>query len=156
MATTLSTTAKARHHLRLGERAELPATELGSELDPFVDGIRRRSDAAFRAVYEATADGLASFAYGMLGNRAAAEDAVQQAFLELVQAAASIRGMVEPSECGCTGPFGSLVWTNCEDVPVGRKPRSITCLNQRRRSRPTSDPTYKLPWRGSTVASEAW
>lgn len=70
----------------------MPATEVGSELDPLVDGIRRRSDAAFRAVYEATADGLASFAYGMLGNRAAAEDAVQQAFLELVQAAASIRG----------------------------------------------------------------
>lgn len=92
MATTLSTAAKARHHLILGERAELTATELGNELDPFVDGIRRRSDAAFRAVYEATADGLASYAYGMLGSRAAAEDTVQQAFLELVQAAASIRG----------------------------------------------------------------
>jgi RNA polymerase sigma-70 factor (ECF subfamily) len=70
----------------------LPATEVGSELDPLVDGIRRRSDPAFRAVYEATVDGLASFAYGMLGNRAAAEDAVQQAFLELVQAATSFRG----------------------------------------------------------------
>lgn len=92
MATTLPTAAQAWHHLKLGERAELPATEVGSELDPLVDGIRRRSDPAFRAVYEATVDGLASFAYGMLGNRAAAEDAVQQAFLELVQAATSFRG----------------------------------------------------------------
>ena len=70
----------------------MSATEVGDELDPFVDGIWRRSDAAFRAVYEATADGLASFAYGMLGNRAAAEDAAQQAFLELVIAGAGIRG----------------------------------------------------------------
>lgn len=43
-------------------------------------------------MYEATVDGLASFAYGMLGNRAAAEDAVQQAFLELVTAAPGLRG----------------------------------------------------------------
>jgi RNA polymerase sigma-70 factor (ECF subfamily) len=43
-------------------------------------------------VYEATVDGLASFAFGMLGNRAGAEDAVQQAFLELVTAASGFRG----------------------------------------------------------------
>ena len=61
-------------------------------MDHLVDGIRRRSDAAYRAVYAATVDGLASFAYGMVGNRATAEDAVQQAFLELVTAAPGLRG----------------------------------------------------------------
>jgi RNA polymerase sigma-70 factor (ECF subfamily) len=62
------------------------------ELDPLVDGIRRRSDHAFRGVYEAMADGLASYAFGMLRNRSSAEDAVQQAFLELVGAAPGLRG----------------------------------------------------------------
>jgi RNA polymerase sigma-70 factor (ECF subfamily) len=61
-------------------------------LDQYADGIRRRSDVAFRAVYEATADDLASFAYGMLRDRTAAEDAVQQAFLELVRSAEALRG----------------------------------------------------------------
>lgn len=64
-------------------------------LDQYADGIRRRSDHAFRAVYEATADDLASYAYGMLRNRTAAEDAVQQAFLELVRAAEKLRGQGE-------------------------------------------------------------
>ena len=61
-------------------------------LDQYADGIRRRSDAAFTAVYEATADDLASFAFGMLRERSAAEDAVQQAFLELVRSAEGVRG----------------------------------------------------------------
>ena len=61
-------------------------------LDQYADGIRRRSDAAFAAVYEATADDLASFAFGMLRERSAAEDAVQQAFLELVRSADRVRG----------------------------------------------------------------
>lgn len=128
MATTLPTAAKARHHLILGERAELPATDLGSELDPLVDGIRRRSDAAFRAVYEATADGLASFAYGMLGNRAGAEDAVQQAFLELVKAGATIRG----------DGRALRVW-------LYRAVR-FSCLDElRRRSRRPETPVERLP-----------
>jgi RNA polymerase sigma-70 factor (ECF subfamily) len=128
MATTLPTAPKARHHLTLDERAELPATEVGDELDPRVDGIRRRSDAAFRAVYEATADGLASFAYGMLGNRAAAEDAVQQAFLELVNAGASIRG----------DGRALRVW-------LYRAVR-FSCLDElRRRSRRPETPVERLP-----------
>ena len=63
-----------------------------SSLDDWVDGIRHRSDAAFRAVYESVANDLASFATGFLRDRKAAEDAVQQAFLELVKAAHTITG----------------------------------------------------------------
>jgi len=61
-------------------------------LDEWVDGIRARSEAAFHAVYTSMANDLVSFAIGMLGDRRAAEDAVQQAFLELVKAAPGIRG----------------------------------------------------------------
>ena len=61
-------------------------------LDDLVDGIRHRSEEAFSAVYRLTADGLASYAFGMLHDRPAAEDAVQQAFLELTRAAPSLRG----------------------------------------------------------------
>jgi RNA polymerase sigma-70 factor (ECF subfamily) len=105
-----------------------PATEVGDELDPYVDGIRRRSDAAFRAVYQATADGLASFAYGMLGSRAAAEDAVQQAFLELVTAGAQVRG----------DGRSLRVW-------LFRSVR-FTCLDElRRRSRRPETPVDRLP-----------
>ena len=61
-------------------------------LDEWVEGIRQRSDEAFRAVYESMANDLASFAIGFLHDRKAAEDAVQQAFLELVKAAKTISG----------------------------------------------------------------
>jgi len=73
------------------ERGTVTLPEL-SPLDDWVDGIRRRSDAAFRAVYESMANDLASFAIGFLRDRKAAEDAVQQAFLELVKAAPTIEG----------------------------------------------------------------
>lgn len=64
-------------------------------LDTWVDGIRRGSDEAYRAVYDHTASDLLSFAHGMLRNRASAEDVVQQAFLELVASASSFRGRGE-------------------------------------------------------------
>ncbi len=60
-----------------------------------MDGIRRGSDEAYRAVYDHTASDLLSFANGLLRNRASAEDVVQQAFLELVAAAPSFRGRGE-------------------------------------------------------------
>ena len=62
------------------------------ELDEQVDGVRHRSESAFATVYRLTVDDLTSFAYGMLHDRSAAEDAVQQAFLELARSAPSIRG----------------------------------------------------------------
>lgn len=68
-------------------------TETGSHpLDAHVAGIRTRSDAAFRAVYDAMADDLLSFAFGMLNDRKTSEDVVQQAFVELVRNADKIRG----------------------------------------------------------------
>ena len=68
-------------------------TETGPHpLDDHVAGIRTRSDTAFRAVYDATADDLTSFAFGMLSDRKTAEDVVQQAFVELVKNAHKIKG----------------------------------------------------------------
>ncbi len=61
-------------------------------LDAHVAGIRTRSETAFRAVYDATADDLTSFAFGMLSDRKTAEDVVQQAFVELVKGAHKIKG----------------------------------------------------------------
>ena len=61
-------------------------------LDELVDGIRNRDEVAFGDVYRLTASGLASFAYGMLRDRLAAEDSVQQAFLELTRSASTFRG----------------------------------------------------------------
>jgi len=62
------------------------------DLDALLGGIRHRSDAAFGDLYRLTGDALASFALSMLSDRQAAEDAVQQAFLELVKAAPTIKG----------------------------------------------------------------
>lgn len=67
-------------------------TRAADALDELVDGVRQRSDVAFAAVYTLTANGLASYAHGMLRDRLAAEDAVQQAFLELTRAAPKLRG----------------------------------------------------------------
>lgn len=61
-------------------------------LDTHVDGVRHRSEDAFRAVYLATADDLLSFAYGMVSDLRTAEDIVQQTFVELVRSAPKIRG----------------------------------------------------------------
>ena len=63
-----------------------------AELDALPEGVRRLAPDAFRRLYELLADGLNSFAYSMLRDGNAAEDAVQQAFLELVKAAPTIRG----------------------------------------------------------------
>ena len=62
------------------------------ELDEIMDGIRIGNEAAFATAYHQTANVLASFANGMVHDQRFAEDAVQQAFLELVQAAPTIRG----------------------------------------------------------------
>jgi RNA polymerase sigma-70 factor (ECF subfamily) len=62
------------------------------ELDEVVAGVKARREDAFTTVYHLTAGALVSFAFGMLHDRRAAEDAVQQAFLELVQAAPTLRG----------------------------------------------------------------
>ena len=102
-------------------------------LDAWVDGIRRGSDEAYRAVYDHTASDLLSFANGMLRSRAAAEDVVQQAFLELVAAAPSFRGRGEALR----------VWLF--------KSVRFRCLDQLRRASAREIPTDRLPERGVTV-----
>lgn len=62
------------------------------ELDAIMDGIRSGDQGAYAVAYDHTAGHLASFAHGIVHDRAFAEDAVQQAFLELVTAAPSLRG----------------------------------------------------------------
>jgi RNA polymerase sigma-70 factor (ECF subfamily) len=96
-------------------------------LDEWVDGIRHRSNAAFRAVYGATADDLVSFANGMLRDRSAAEDAVQQAFLELVRSAARFRG----------DGRALRVW-------LFRSVR-FTCLDSMRKASRRERPTERIP-----------
>ena len=71
---------------------EAPTVSLRGIDDELVDGIRERSNDAFSDVYRLVASDLLSFAYAMLRDRAAAEDALQQAFLELARAAPTIEG----------------------------------------------------------------
>jgi RNA polymerase sigma-70 factor (ECF subfamily) len=93
-----------------------------------VDGIRDRSDTAFTLVYQLLASDLLSFAFGMLRDRGAAEDAVQQAFLELARAAATIEG----------DGRSLRAW-------LYRSVR-FRCLDEiRRRKRHPEDPTERLP-----------
>ncbi len=101
-------------------------------LDAWVDGIRRGSDDAYRAVYDHTASDLLSYANGMLRNRTAAEDVVQQAFLELVAAAPSFRGRGEALR----------VWLF--------KSVRFRCLDQLRRASSREIPTDRIPDRGVT------
>lgn len=61
-------------------------------LDRHMDGVRARSDEAFRHVYEHLVDDLVSFAFGMVSDRRTAEDIVQQSFVELVRGAPKIKG----------------------------------------------------------------
>lgn len=61
-------------------------------LDSYADGIRNRSEDAFRAVYEHLVDDLVSFAFGMLSDRRTAEDVVQQSFVELVKGGDRLKG----------------------------------------------------------------
>jgi RNA polymerase sigma-70 factor (ECF subfamily) len=97
-------------------------------LDELVDGVRNRDEAAFGSVYRLTASGLLSFANGMLRDRQAAEDAVQQAFLELTRAAPSLRG----------DGRSLRAW-------LYRSVR-FTCLDEvRRRSRHPESPRAELP-----------
>jgi RNA polymerase sigma-70 factor (ECF subfamily) len=102
-----------------------------AELDELVDGVRERRDDAFSVVYRLTASGLVSYAYGMLRDRPAAEDAVQQAFLELARSAPAIRG-----------DGRSLRAWLYKSVRFG-------CLDEiRRRERHPETPTATLPDRG--------
>jgi RNA polymerase sigma-70 factor (ECF subfamily) len=62
------------------------------ELDALCEGVRALASGAFHRLYELEADALNSFAYSIVQDAGAAEDAVQQAFLELVKAAPGFQG----------------------------------------------------------------
>ena len=99
--------------------------------DSLVDGVRARSEQAFATVYQLVASDLLSFANGMLRDRGAAEDAVQQAFLELARAAPTIKG----------DGRSLRAW-------LYRSVR-FSCLDEiRRRKRRPEQPTEELPERG--------
>ena len=90
-----------------------------------------RSEEAFAAVYQLVASDLVSVANGMLRDKGAAEDAVQQAFLELARAAPTIKG----------DGRSLRAW-------LYRSVR-FSCLDEiRRRKRRPEDPTEHLPDRG--------
>ena len=113
-------------------------TDKGPDLDELVEGIRRRSETAFAELYRLTASGLLSFAFGMLRDRAAAEDAVQQAFLELTRAGPGLRG----------DGRSLRAW-------LYRSVR-FTCLDElRRRRRRPETPTPHLPEVATAAATEA-
>ena len=65
---------------------------LVTELDALLPGVRRLAPPAFLSLYLLLADRLNTFAFSYLRDRCHAEDAVQQAFLELVQGASGIKG----------------------------------------------------------------
>ncbi len=77
---------------REGHRYRSEVDSQTEYLDGLVGGIRERSDRAFADLHRVMADALASYAFGMLRDRQAAEDAVQQAFLELARTAPLLRG----------------------------------------------------------------
>ena len=63
-----------------------------TELDALLPGVRRLAPSAFHSLYLLLSDRLNTFAFSYLRDRGSAEDAVQQAFLELVQGASGIKG----------------------------------------------------------------
>jgi RNA polymerase sigma-70 factor, ECF subfamily len=101
-----------------------------ADLDELVDGIRERSEAAFSAVYGLMAGELLSFAFAMIHDRGAAEDVVQQAFLELARSSPSLLG----------NGRSLRAW-------LYRSVR-FNCLDEiRRRTRRPEEPTDALPER---------
>ncbi|MEN8041809.1 MAG: RNA polymerase sigma factor [Actinomycetota bacterium] len=100
--------------------------------DELVDQIRERDEVAFSTVYQLLASDLLSFAVGMLRDRGAAEDAVQQSFLELARAAPTIRGDARS--------LRSWMYRSVR----------FSCLDEiRRRDRHPEQPVETLPEEGS-------
>jgi len=65
---------------------------IADELDSLVEGVVAGKNHAFHRVYHLLAGRLVGFAVRRLRDRGAAEDAVQQAFLELARTSSSFRG----------------------------------------------------------------
>lgn len=107
------------------------STETDSHpLDRHVDGVRGLREEAFRAVYGAMVDELASFAFGMVSDRRTAEDIVQQSFVELVAAAPRFKGdgralrawLYRSVRFGCLDEYRRRA--RRPEIPVDRLPES--------------------------------
>jgi RNA polymerase sigma-70 factor (ECF subfamily) len=98
------------------------------DLDALVAGVVQRDNQAFTQLYDLLADSLGAFAFRLVRDRQAAEDAVQQAFIELANAAPDF-----------TGDGRSLqAWLY--------KSVRFSCFDEfRRRSRRPEVPTETLP-----------
>jgi len=105
-----------------------PHFRVTEDLDALVAGVVRRDNQAFTQLYDLLADSLGAFAFRLVRDRHAAEDAVQQAFIELANAAPDF-----------TGDGRSLqAWLY--------KSVRFRCLDEfRRRSRRPEVPTETLP-----------
>ena len=98
------------------------------ELDKLVAGVVEHDNQAYSRLYDVLADRLGAFAFGLVNDRQMAEDAVQQAFLELAKAAPQFSGDGRALQA----------WMY--------KSVRFTCLDEyRRRSRRPEIPTESLP-----------
>lgn len=75
----------------------MPDDQTRRELDLIAVDVVRRDPDALGQLYELTADMLASVAFGIVRDRAAAEDIVQDVFLKFVRVAGSIRNPDGPT-----------------------------------------------------------
>lgn len=109
-------------------RLAVPHLRVTEDLDALVAGVVQRDNQAFTQLYDLLADSLGAFAFRLVRDRQAAEDAVQQAFIELAKAAPDF-----------TGDGRSLqAWLY--------KSVRFSCLDEfRRRSRRPEVPTETLP-----------
>lgn len=99
------------------------------ELDaPTLERARGGDPRAFRALYEHHADAVYGFLHRMLGDAAAAEDALQDAFLRVLRA---LRGF-DPR-----GPARLSTWI----FTIARRV-ALTALDRRRAPPPAADPPH--------------
>lgn len=113
--------------------------EVADELDSLVEGVVAGMNHAFHRVYDLLADRLFSFALRRLRDRGAAEDAVQQAFLELARTSSNFRGDGRSLRAW----LYASVRFRCAD-------------EHRRRSRRPERPTAHLPETATTEPVDRW
>ncbi len=112
---------------------------IADELDRLVEGVVAGKNHAFHRVYDLLADRLVGFAVRRLRDRGAAEDAVQQAFLELARTSSSFRG----DGASLRAWLYASVRFRCAD-------------EHRRRSRRPEQPTDRLPEAAAPEPMDRW
>jgi len=112
---------------------------IADELDNLVEGVVAGKNHAFHRVYDLLADRLVGFAIRRLRDRGAAEDAVQQAFLELARTSSAFRG----DGTSLRAWLYASVRFRCAD-------------EHRRRSRRPEQPTDRLPEAAAPEPMDRW